>query len=49
MKSLICRLPRWLGGGHRKGKRIANTETIECPRCRGTWHRPLPKKEAASA
>lgn len=47
MKALICKLPRWLGGGHRRGKRLGNSETIECPRCRSTWPRPLPKAKVA--
>lgn len=42
---LICALPKWLGGGHRRGKRIGKSATVadsiefRCPRCKATWTR----------
>lgn len=44
--SLICKLPKWLGGGHKRGKRVAETTTttthldhFRCPRCGAAWTR----------
>ena len=35
---LVCALPKWMGGGHRRGRIIErdeakNTVTTACPRC----------------
>lgn len=40
---LICKLPRWLGGGHRRGRRVttelAGLTMLQCPRCKKLWAR----------
>lgn len=51
---VLCRLPKWLGGGHKRGRREGVIEnhaaglffhTFACPRCGATWMRKV-KKEA---
>lgn len=37
----ICALPKWMGGGHRRGKLIETTELeriYACPRCSNETH-----------
>lgn len=57
MNRLLCMLPRWLGGGHRRGKahsliRAQGTDQVTakmfiCPRCEATWTRKIKKAKAA--
>jgi hypothetical protein len=51
---IICSLPRWLGGGHRRGRRVADVLGtlqgqglfyLQCPRCGATWTRKIKVKE----
>lgn len=51
MSRLLCHLPRWLGGGHRRGKfhslvREQGSDQVTarmfiCPRCEQTWTRKV--------
>lgn len=50
MKYLLCKLPKWAGGGHKRGKLTGLTKTAEekitsktfkCPRCDETWSRKV--------
>ena len=53
---ILCALPRWAGGGHRRGefvKRVGigadgKTDTVvyQCPRCHATWTRKVKAKVA---
>lgn len=33
--------------GHKRGKRLADTDNIECPRCKATWIRKAAAKASA--
>lgn len=53
MFKLICRLPKWLGGGHKRGKFVANEQgstglekRFQCPRCKTSWTRKIRKAKA---
>lgn len=55
MKRLLCKLPKWMGGGHKRGKRDNGARPVNvgeqayrCPRCKETWARKAkPAKVAA--
>lgn len=49
---LKCRLPRWIGGGHLRGKatgeiRSGLMKVYRCPRCGAEWSRKITEKGAA--
>ena len=57
---LLCKLPRFMGGGHRRGKRVSvpanftrefkpGYDTIRCPRCGATWTRKVKAKKEKAA
>jgi len=56
----ICRIPRWLGGGHLRGKRCLVSTTpaaiyaagktmYQCPRCHATWTRKIKQSKSKDA
>jgi len=56
MKKILCKLPKWLGGGHKRGRRefsdlATGTVTFRCPRCDKPWtrkERKAPKLKAVA-
>lgn len=55
MKKLLCMLPKWLWGGHKRGKRVLyvvggpesdGEREYQCPRCDATWTRKIRKAKA---
>ena len=60
LSALICKLPHWLGGGHRRGVRVTDTVAIaqacalgkmifRCPRCGATHTRKVKAKKEKAA
>lgn len=45
---LMCKLPKWLGGGHKRGKRTGVSSELgiqyRCNRCGSCWNRKTAKK-----
>jgi len=41
-KNIFCKIY-----GHKRGKRIPDTDVIECPRCKATWTHKIKKDKAA--
>lgn len=43
---MIARLICWMYG-HKRGKRVPETNNVRCPRCGAQWERPKKTKAAA--
>lgn len=56
LAKIICALPKWMGGGHKRGVRISTPRPdqlvlFRCPRCESEWlrkERPAPKLKAVA-
>jgi len=58
LAKVICALPKWMGGGHKRGKRVGEATDIVtgklnfyCPRCKNRWsrkERKAPKLKAVA-
>lgn len=50
----ICKIPKWMGGGHKRGVRLGTDTmpsghiriTYRCPRCGATHTRKVKKEKA---
>ena len=52
MKRLLCILPKWLGGGHKRGRHLrveGEFRILACPRCGRTTRYPRKKADAEPA